>query len=153
MKWLSTKIDIIPEVKFTDITDYVAEYVYNCNVRRGIAIVSSPHTTACIRLLENEELLKQDMEDFLERLAPCRIEYRHDDIEHRTVPPDERRNGFAHLHAMLLNHQEIIPINSKTLQLGQWQRIFYIDLDLGKKGRAYNILVIGGHSYGEHSIL
>jgi secondary thiamine-phosphate synthase enzyme len=133
---------IKPEEEFTNITEEVQQAIADNNIETGIAIVYSKHTTACIGLLEDETLLKLDEHDFFERLASSNCLYRHDDLEHRDVPPEERRNGFSHLRAMLLNHQQVIPIIDGKLDLGQWQKIFYIECDLGKDNRSYNICII-----------
>ena len=144
--------EIVPTEEFTDITDEVQKSItktiavhnqFPSTLDPILCIVYSPHTTACIRLLENEVLLKQDMKDYMERMAPSSCLYRHDDIEKRSVPPEERRNGYSHLRAMSFNHQEIIPIIEGKLDLGKWQRIFYIECDLGKDSRKYNILLVG----------
>lgn len=137
------QFDISPQKEFIDITQDVLQSVDSSGTQNGICIVYTKHTTSCIRLIENETLLMQDMHDFFERIAPSTVLYRHDDIEHRDVPPDERRNGFSHLRAMLLNHQEIIPIINGQLDLGQWQKIFYMECDMGKQNRTWNIQVMG----------
>jgi secondary thiamine-phosphate synthase enzyme len=141
--------------EFTDITDIVQSDLDEVlpdtytlgGIREGLCIVYSTHTTACVRLLEPESLLKQDMHDFFERLAPSSCYYRHDDIEHRDVPPEERRNGFSHLRAMLMNHQEIIPIIDGKLDLGKWQRIFYIECDFHppiRDDREFRVIIVRG---------
>lgn len=123
-------IKIKPEEEFTDITNLVQSYVTKHAVENyNLCMIYTRHTTTCVRILEHETLLKKDMHDFFERLASSNCLYRHDDIENRDVPPDERRNGFSHLRAMLLNHQEIIPIINGKLDLGKWQKIFYIECD------------------------
>lgn len=132
---------IIPIEEFTDITNEIQQEINNHNVLIGLCTIYSKHTTACIGILENEILLKKDMHDFFERLAPSSCLYRHDDLEHRGISPEERRNGFSHLRAMLLNHSQIIPIITGKLDLGKWQRIFYIECDLKKENRTYNILI------------
>ena len=134
--------NIEPNEEFIDITDIVQETIHKMREAPSLCIIYTKHTTACIRILENEELLKKDMHDFMERLASSNCLYRHDDIEHRSVPPDERRNGFSHLRAMLLNYQETIPLVDGKLDLGTWQRIFYIECDPGKENRTYNICLI-----------
>ena len=135
------EINIDVKEEFIDITDRVQEQILKRDIELGFAMVYTKHTTACIRVLENEELLKKDMHDFFERLASSNCLYRHDDIEHRSVPPDERRNGFSHLRAMLLNHNETIPIFDGKLDLGKWQRIFFIECDMGRTDRTFNILL------------
>jgi len=142
MKLHTYKIN--PKEEFTEITGYIDGQINFDRIKSGIAIIYTKHTTACVRVLEPETLLKQDMHDFMERLASSNCLYRHDDIEHRDVPPEERRNGYSHLRAMLLNNQEIIPIVNGRLDLGKWQEIFYIECDVGKEDRTFNLLLIPG---------
>jgi len=136
------KKEIVPAEIFTNITEIIQEEVTKSGIEAGLCMIYSKHTTACIRLLEDETLLKLDEKDFFERLASSNCLYRHDDLEKRDVPPEERRNGYSHLRAMLLNHQETIPIIEGKLDLGKWQKIFYIECDMGKEDRTYNILII-----------
>ena len=135
---------ITPTEDFTDITSAVAEDIKESGIKNGLAFVYTKHTTACLRILEPETLLKLDMHDFMERLASSNCLYRHDDIEHRDVPPEERRNGYSHLRAIMLNNQEIVPIINGEMDLGKWQRIFYVECDLGKEDRAFEILILNG---------
>jgi len=129
MKIINLKIK--PKEEFTDITEIVKTVIAdNLQSNYSLCLIYTKHTTACVRILENETLLKQDMHDFFERIASSNCLYRHDDIEKRDVPPTERRNGFSHLRAMFLNNQEVIPIvENGKLDLGKWQRIFYIECD------------------------
>lgn len=136
------KKEIVPTEIFTNITKDVQSVVEELAITSGVVLVYSKHTTACIGLLEDETLLKIDEKDFFERLASSNCLYRHDDIEKRDVPPDERRNGYSHLRAMLMNNQAIIPIIDGKLDIGKWQKLFYIECDLGKEDRTYNILIM-----------
>jgi secondary thiamine-phosphate synthase enzyme len=133
---------IEPAEIFTNITEDIQLIVDEYHIKEGLILIYSKHTTACIGLLEDETLLKIDEKDFFERLASSNCLYRHDDIEKRDVPPDERRNGYSHLRAMLLNNQVIIPIINSKLDIGKWQKLFYIECDLGKEDRTYNIIII-----------
>lgn len=138
---LIKQFKIEPKEDYTNITQQVQDVITSNNVQEGLCFVYSKHTTACIGILEQETLLKKDMHDFMERLASSNCFYRHDDIEHRDVPPDERRNGYSHLRAMLMTNQVFIPIFDGKLDLGKWQRIFYIEHDLGKENRTFNIII------------
>jgi len=115
---------------FLDITDDVASAVRSSGVRRGIVHVYSTHTTAAVRVNENEQLLLRDFGRFLERMAPAgNGTYEHDDIERRTdVPPDEPINGHAHCRHLLLASSETLPVIDGQLALGRWQRVFLIEL-------------------------
>lgn len=114
---------------FTDITSEIKLVVENKKIKNGFCVIYSTHTTCAVAIMENESLLKKDIEGFLERIAPkCGI-YAHDDIEKRDVPPDERINGFSHIRSMLFPTSVVIPIENEKLVLGKWQCLFLLELD------------------------
>ena len=116
--------------EFVDITPQVEEFVRDSQVREGFVVVYSKHTTAAIKINENEPLLLRDMEHFLERVASRNGHYLHNDFTIRkNMPEDECPNGHAHCQHLLLGTSETIPVVGGELQLGQWQRIFLIELD------------------------
>lgn len=115
---------------FLDITDDVAEILTVSGVREGVVHVYSSHTTAAIRVNENEELLLGDFQNLLDRLVPAgQGLYEHDDLSRRiNTPPDEPINGHAHCRHLLLSSSETVPVSEGRLLLGRWQRIFLIEL-------------------------
>ena len=117
--------------EFIDITQRVAEQVRESGVRDGLACIYSKHTTAAIKINENEPLLITDMEVFLKKLAPVDQYYAHNDFSIRTVnmAEDECPNGHAHCSHLMLPSSETIPIIDGELQLGRFQSIFVIALD------------------------
>jgi secondary thiamine-phosphate synthase enzyme len=117
--------------EFIDITERVRECVSEASVSSGFVVVYSKHTTAAIKINENEPLLLQDMECFLERMSPRDNDYRHNDFSVRTVnmTEDECPNGHAHCQHLLLGTSETIPIVEGIMQFGRWQSIFLIELD------------------------
>ena len=117
--------------EFIDITDEVLAAVEASEVREGSVTVFSRHTTAAVKINENEPLLLEDMARFLERAAPREADYRHNDFVIRTVnmTEDECPNGHSHCQHLLLSASETIPISEGTALLGRWQRIFLIELD------------------------
>ncbi|MBI2935957.1 MAG: YjbQ family protein [Chloroflexi bacterium] len=121
--------------EFIDITDQVSAFVQGSGVRDGFVIVYSSHTTAAIKINENEPLLLQDMEQFLERVASRNGEYKHNDFSIRTVnmTDDECPNGHAHCQHLLLGTSETVPIIDGRLQFGRWQRVFFVELDRPKQ--------------------
>jgi len=115
--------------EFLDITEDVVDFARVCGVRNGIIHVASPHTTAAIRINENEPLLLEDFRTLLDRLAP-HGNYRHDNLSKReTVPPEEPQNGRSHCQHLLLSSSESLAIIDGALRLGDWQRVFLIELD------------------------
>ncbi len=117
--------------EFIDITDDVVRLVRESRVQNGCIVIYSRHTTAAIKVNEDEPLLLEDMERFLERIAPQDASYRHNDFSVRTVNlgEDDWPNGHAHCQHLLMNTSETVPVIDGDLQLGQWQRVFLVELD------------------------
>jgi len=117
--------------EFVDITEQVMSVVAASGVRFGQATVYSTHTTAAVKINENEPLLLQDMARAIEYASPCNGDYHHNDFSRRTVnlDDDECPNGHAHCQHLLMSTSETIPIIDGELQLGRWQRVFLVELD------------------------
>ena len=131
VKNFSLKVNTKDAPQLIDITDWVKGCVAESNVKNGMVLVYSKHTTAAVKINENEPLLIEDMADFLERIAPRDAYYRHNDFTIRTVnmTEDESPNGHAHLQHMMLGCSETIPLVDGKIPFGQWQSIFFIELD------------------------
>ncbi len=127
----SISLDSEKAPEFIDITDRVIAAVREANITMGIATVYSKHTTAAIKINELEPLLMEDLENLLEHIAPKDGTYRHNDFDVRTVNMNEEEspNGHSHCQHLALGTSETIPIISGELQLGTYQRIFFIELD------------------------
>ena len=130
--------------EFIDITDWVAECVTESEITNGFAVVYSKHTTAAVKINENEPLLLNDMAAFLEKLFPRHHSYQHNNFEIRTVNmnEDESPNGHAHLQHLLLGTSETVPVIDGTMQFGTYQSIFFIELD-HPRNREVMIQVVG----------
>ena len=117
--------------EFIDITSDVEAIVGRSCIREGLVLVFSRHTTAAIKINENESLLLGDMAHFMERMAPRGIDYRHNDFDTRTenMTEDECPNGHAHCQHLMLGTSEAIPLAGGEMILGRWQRIFLVELD------------------------
>ena len=123
------KTNCAPE--FIDITEWVSECVTKSNISNGFAVVYSKHTTAAVKINENEPLLLDDMASFLEKIFPKHHNYQHNNFEIRTVNmnEDESPNGHAHLQHLLLGTSETVPVMDGAMQFGTYQSIFFIELD------------------------
>ncbi len=131
-------------LQFIDLTELVRERVRRSGVSHGLVNIQARHTTTAIVVNENEPYLIEDIEDLLERWAPRDAPYRHNDLEARSLSesPGERENGHSHARAVFLGTSESMNIVDGNLQLGQWQRIFLVELD-GIRDRSVSILVMG----------
>ncbi len=130
--------------EFIDITDWVCQCVSKSKVSNGFAVVYSKHTTAAVKINENEPLLLKDMTKFLEKISPRHGEYQHNNFEIRTVnmTPDESPNGHAHLQHLLLGTSETIPVIDGIMQFGPYQSVFFIELDHPRR-REVMVQVVG----------
>lgn len=130
--------------EYVDITDEVTRVVSDSEIRNGLVLVFSQHTTAAIVVNENEPFLLEDAPKFLEKLAPQNGTYKHNDLENRTVNmcEDECANGHAHLQHMVLGTSQIVPLQEGKIPFGQWQRIFLVELDR-PRSRTFLVQVLG----------
>ncbi|HUI42675.1 MAG TPA: secondary thiamine-phosphate synthase enzyme YjbQ [Terriglobia bacterium] len=131
-------------LEFLDITEAVRERVRRSGVRDGLVNLQTRHTTTAILVGEHEPLLIEDLTALLEKLAPCRSQYRHDDFTVRTVNmcPDEEKNGHSHCKALFLRSSETLNVVEGRMDLGAWQRIFLIELDRAR-ARTVSVMVLG----------
>lgn len=131
-------------LEFIDITKQIQQIICASEYQFGIVNIQSLHTTAAIVVNENEPLLLTDMKRMLERHAPRRAKYRHDDFSIRTVnlEPGEPANGHAHCKALLLSPSQTLNIMHGTLMLGRWQRVFFVELDRARE-RTISVMLLG----------
>ena len=130
--------------EFIDITNWVCQCVAQSKVANGFVVVYSKHTTAAVKINENEPLLLQDMVAFLEKISPRNGGYQHNDFSIRTVnmTADESPNGHAHLQHLLLGTSETVPLIDGIMQFGRYQSVFFIELD-HPRSREVMVQVVG----------
>jgi len=127
-------------MEFVDVTGDLLEMVGRSGVRNGMALVYSPHTTCSIVINERESGFIRDFEDLVEGLVPRDGEYRHDDLALRTenLEDDDHDvpNGHAHCRqGLIASASQTVPIVDGKLQLGRWQRVFFVELDRARDRR------------------
>jgi secondary thiamine-phosphate synthase enzyme len=120
--------------EYVHITPQVEAAVKKSGVKEGLCFVSPMHITAAIYVNDHESGLLQDIDEWLEKLAPFRADYKH----HQTGED----NGDSHLKAMLLHHETTLPVTNGRLDLGTWQRVFYAEFD-GQRDKRVIIKIIG----------
>jgi secondary thiamine-phosphate synthase enzyme len=131
-------------LQFIDLTERIQSIVADSGCHSGFVNIQSLHTTAAIIVNENEPLLIQDMKRMLERHAPRKAKYRHDDFSIRTInmQPGELANGHAHCKALLLSPAQTLNFAHGQLIIGRWQRIFFIELDCARD-RTVSVMILG----------
>ena len=127
-----------------DFTEELKQIVTQSEVKNGQVSIYSTHTTFSVIINENEPLLIKDIQHFLERSAPKDAYYGHNDFELRTVSmrPNECPNGHAHCQHLILGTSEIVPVIDGNPLLGEFQRVFLVELD-EPKPRQIAVQVMG----------
>ena len=113
--------------EYINITDRVEEIVQESGIREGMVLVSAMHITASVYVNDAEYGLIEDIDEWLEKIAPFNINYKH----HQTG----ETNGDAHLKSLMMHHEVIVPITNGRLDLGPWQQIYYAEFDGLRKKR------------------
>jgi secondary thiamine-phosphate synthase enzyme len=113
--------------EFIRITDEIAEIVRASGVQDGTVLVSAMHITAGVYVNDWEDGLIGDFQEWLEKLAPGGLPYRH----HQTGED----NADAHLKRTIMGHQVVLPITNSRLDLGPWEQVFYAEFDGQRKKR------------------
>ena len=127
------KVQTTKAPEFIDITDEVEKFMEGREIESGALVIFSRHTTAAIRINENETLLKKDMAEFLKLLEE----------QGENMTEDEVPNGHAHCQSLGLGASETIPVIDGELKLGKWQKVFLIELDHARE-REVILQILGG---------
>lgn len=121
--WFNTK----QHREYINITRDVENIVRKSGIQEGMVLVSAMHITAAVYVNDAEDGLIQDIDEWLEKLAPFNPHYRH----HRTGED----NGDAHLKSLIMHHEVIVPVTAGKLDFGPWQQIYYAEFDGQRKKR------------------
>ena len=128
--WFNTR----KKREYINITNHVEESVKKSGIKEGFALVSAMHITAGVYINDAEDGLIEDIDEWLEKLAPYKRDYRH----HHTGED----NGDAHLKSLLIHHEVIVPVTNGKLDFGPWQHVYYAEFD-GQRRKRVIIKVIG----------
>jgi len=119
------------ELDFIDITRDSRDIVSRSRVKNGMLTLFIPGATAAIVVNENESNILEDFKEAISNLAPSSGNYRHGD------------NARSHIRAMVLGPSEVIPVRDGSLEIGTWQSIFLVELDVRPRNRDISARVVG----------
>ncbi len=128
--WFNTK----KHREYINVTATVQNIVSSSGIKEGMVLVSAMHITAGVYVNDAEDGLIQDIDEWLEKLAPFNPNYRH----HRTG----ETNGDSHLKSLIIHHEVIVPITNGNLDFGPWQQIYYAEFD-GQRRKRVIVKVMG----------
>lgn len=119
-----------------DLTPALREHLDDTNLKNGHLIIFVPGSTAGLTTIEYEPGLLQDIPEALEKIAPMKADYHHDQTWHDG-------NGYAHVRAAMIGPSITIPFESARLVLGTWQQVVLIDFDNRSRQRQLHLQFVG----------
>ena len=120
--------------EFINITAKVEDLVKRSGIAEGFVLVSAMHITAGVYVNDAESGLISDIDEWLEKLAPYRPDYRH----HATG----ESNADAHLKRTVMGREVTVAVTEGKLDFGPWEQIFYGEFD-GKRRKRVLVKIIG----------
>ena len=112
---------------FTDITYKINSYIEQSNVKEGICVIYTLHTTAAITINENADPdVVDDLLFALDKIYPQMPEFKH--LE---------GNSPAHLKSSCIGVSETVIIENSKLLLGTWQGIYLCEFDGPRTRKVY----------------
>lgn len=125
-------------IEIVDVTGRVRDWLATTGVTDGLLTLVTLHTTARLNVNEREERLQRDMVTFLERLVP-----RDGDYLHNLDTVDGRDNAHSHLLGLFMSSSVTIPVAEGKPVLGEWQSIFFVELDGPRQRRTVELQLLG----------
>jgi len=119
------------EIDFIDLTNKVQEAVSDSGIVNGIVHVFAPHATGVIILTENDPALLDDIEKFLQEIAPKNKNYSHPS------------NAHSHLRSVLLSPDRTLPVINGRVEFGTWQSLLFVETDVYPRRRTVIFQVMG----------
>lgn len=116
------------------VTDAVRQDIRDSQVKEGIAVVFSPHTTAGFTINENADPdVVHDMLYGFENSFPVHDrEYRH-----------AEGNSHAHIKTTVCGPSQTLIIHQGAIVFGIWQDLYFCEFD-GPRNRSYYVKIIEG---------
>ena len=122
-----------------DLTKQIRDILIGADVKEGILLANSLHTTCALFVNEFQGALVEDLKNMLERLVADDGGYQHDDPRYSDC---ERGNAASHLRAALLGRSIAVGISGGELSLGRFQSILFAELD-GPRTRSIDVQIMG----------
>ena len=119
-----------------NITSEVNDCIKESGIREGLCLVNAMNITSSVFINDDERGLHQDMDDWLEKLAP------HESVNgyrHNLTGED---NADAHLKRSVMGREVVIAVTDGRLDFGTWEQIFYYEFD-GRRRKHVLVKIIG----------
>jgi secondary thiamine-phosphate synthase enzyme len=134
----NTTINLITKgnTDIQDITDQISGAVSNSGIKDGIVTVFAPSSTSGITTIEFESGCISDLRRLFDELIDPQRHYAHN-------ARWGDGNGHSHIRSALLGTSFTVPLVDKSMTLGTWQQIIYVDFDNRPRHRHLVVQIIG----------
>jgi secondary thiamine-phosphate synthase enzyme len=141
MRVISETVRLVTDkrLELYNLTEKVADIIKRHDIKEGMVLMSSLHTTVALFVNEWQSALLHDMKAMLNKVVDPQDGYLHNDPQHSDC---DRQNAHSHLQATLLSHAVSFQVAKGKLVLGQFQAIIAAELD-GPRHRDLAIQIIG----------
>jgi len=129
--WFETK----NRREFINITPTLQKCIEESGIQEGLLLCNAMHITSSIFINDDESGLHQDMEVWLEKLAP---EKPHSQYKHNSYED----NADAHLKRTIMGREVVVAITEGQFDFGPWEQVFYGEFD-GKRRKRVLVKIIG----------
>ncbi|MEO6695351.1 MAG: secondary thiamine-phosphate synthase enzyme YjbQ [Ignavibacteria bacterium] len=120
---------------FINITPQIDLCLSESGISEGFLLCNAMHITSSVFINDDESGLHQDLETWLEGLAPEKphSRYKHNSFED---------NADAHLKRTIMGREVVVAVSKGKLDFGPWEQIFYGEFD-GKRKKRVLVKIIG----------
>lgn len=132
----SIKLSTRGNTDMQDITREIENLLKQSELTNGTVTVFCPSSTSGVTTIEFESGCVSDLSRLFDEIAPQNREYQHH-LRWRDG------NGHSHVRAALLGPSITIPFVQKSLTLGTWQQVVYLDFDNKSRQRELVVQMIG----------
>jgi secondary thiamine-phosphate synthase enzyme len=117
------------------ITPMVEAALAASGIKEGLCLVNAMHISASVFINDNESGLHEDIERWLEKLAP---EKPHSQYAHNSGED----NADAHLKRTIMGREVVVAVTGGRLDFGPWEQIFYGEFD-GLRRKRVLVKIVG----------
>jgi secondary thiamine-phosphate synthase enzyme len=127
--------EVLERRRLINITREVDAALRASGITEGLCLVNAMHISASVFINDDESGLHEDIEKWLERLAP---EKPHSQYAHNSGED----NADAHLKRTIMGREVVVAVTGGKLDFGPWEQIFYGEFD-GKRRKRVLVKIVG----------
>ena len=127
--------DITKRRQLINITPELDQCLAESGIKEGLLLCNAMHISASVFINDDEAGLHNDIEVWLEKLAPEKpySQYQHNGFED---------NADAHLKRTIMGREVVVAITDGKMDFGPWEQVFYGEFD-GKRKKRVLVKIIG----------